>query len=55
MIEETPFYLWTITEAWQWLIDVPGLGLAALIFSGIYLCARFVIFMVWLHTPSTYA
>ena len=52
MIEETPLYLWTITEAWQWLIDVPVLGFAALILAVIYLCARFVIFMVWLNTPS---
>ena len=31
MVEETPFYMWTIMEAWNWLIDVPVLGFVALI------------------------
>ena len=53
MIEETPFYLWTIPEAWQWLIDVPVLGFAALILAGIYLCVRVFIFMFWLDAVST--
>lgn len=31
---ENPFYMWTIVEAWEWLIDVPILGFALLVFLG---------------------
>ena len=30
----TPPYLWTVIEAWQWLIQVPGMGFVALLFLG---------------------
>ena len=52
MSEATPFYLWTITEAWQWMIDVPVLGFAAMILTGIYLCVRVFIFMAWIDAVS---
>ncbi len=52
MVEESPFYLWTITEAWQWLIDVPVLGLAALILAGIYVGVRLFIFMAWIDAGA---
>jgi hypothetical protein len=36
MVEENPFYTWTIIEAWNWLIDLPVLGFAVLVLAGIY-------------------
>ncbi len=39
MIEESPFYMWTITEAWNWLIDVPILGFVFLVLAAFAYCA----------------
>ena len=36
MVEENSFYMWTIVEAWDWLIDVLVLGFAFLILLGIF-------------------
>ncbi len=36
MVEENPFYTWTIIEAWNWLIDLPVLGFAVLVLAGVY-------------------
>jgi len=43
---ENPFYMWTIVEAWEWLINLPVLGSAILVLLGI-----FVLFWVlrWGH------
>ncbi len=39
MIEESPFYMWTITEAWNWLIYVPTLGFVFLVLAALGYCA----------------
>ncbi len=36
MIEEKPYYAWTIVEAWDWLINLPVLGSALLVLLGIF-------------------
>ncbi len=36
MIGEKPFYMWTIVEAWDWLIHLPVLGFVFLVLLGIF-------------------
>lgn len=37
-----PFFLWTLTEAWDWLINVPALGFIVLLVVGIPLVLMLV-------------
>jgi hypothetical protein len=30
-----PFFLWTLAEAWDWLINVPALGFIVLLVVGV--------------------
>ena len=48
MVGEVPFYMWTIVEAWNWLIDLPVLGFALLVFLGIYALFRVVLLIMLL-------
>ena len=36
MVGENTFYMWTIVEAWDWLIDLPVLGFALMVLAVIY-------------------
>ena len=36
MVDENPFYTWTIIETWNWLIDLPVLGFVVLVLAGVY-------------------
>ena len=48
---ETPFYLWTIVEALEWLVNVPVLGFAALLLLAVVLLQLAIIsalFWFWL-------
>ncbi len=38
MTEESLFYMWTITEVWHWLIDVPTLGFVFLVLAAFAYC-----------------
>jgi hypothetical protein len=42
MAAENPFYLWSIAEAWDWLINLPFLGFAMLV--GLV----FIVLFAWL-------
>ena len=37
MSAESPFYLWSMVEAWEWLIHVPALGFATLLLLAVIL------------------
>ena len=43
---ETPFWEWSIAEAWGWLINVPYLGFAGLAILGLIVLLGIVTF--WL-------
>ena len=45
MVGENPFYMWTIVEAWDWLIDLPVLGFALMVLVAIYVLLWVVLFM----------
>lgn len=46
MATEAPFYMWSIAEAWGWLIHQPGLGLALFFLAGFALLAALLITVV---------
>jgi len=50
MAMENPFYMWTILEAWEWLINVPVLGFAFLVLLGIF-AALFIGMFLWALDP----
>ncbi len=35
MTAEQPFYLWSLAEAWDWLVNLPVLGFVALLFLAV--------------------
>lgn len=47
MATDTPFYMWTLVEAWEWLINVPVLGFIFLLAVG----AVTVAFLLALNAP----
>ncbi len=40
MVGENTFYMWTIVEAWDWLINLPVLGSAILVLLVIFVLFR---------------
>ncbi len=46
MIGETPFYMWTIVEAWDWLIHLPILGFVLLVLLGIFVVFWLVVLKI---------
>ncbi len=50
MIAESPFYLWSMVEAWEWLIHVPALGFATLLLLAAILIFRVVLLAALLES-----
>ena len=51
MVEDAPFYAWTILETWNWLINVPYLGLVflvLLVLVGLFVMGFFVMLLGFL-------
>jgi hypothetical protein len=42
-VERTPFYLWSIAQAWEWLINVPVLGIVFLVVLGLVILTAMVL------------
>ncbi len=36
MSTENPFYMWSIVEAWDWLVHLPVAGFALLVVLGLF-------------------
>ena len=36
MATENPYYMWSIVEAWDWLIHLPVAGFALLVLLGLF-------------------
>ena len=45
MVEDVPFYAWSILEAWNWLVSVPYLGFGLLAILGLFVLG-FVMILV---------
>lgn len=43
---DNPFFMWTIPEAWNWLIHVPTLGFIAVICLGLGVVGYIINLMV---------
>jgi hypothetical protein len=42
-MSDSPFFLWSIAEAWQWLVHVPVLGFVLLLVMLLVM----LLFVVW--------
>ena len=55
MATETPFYMWSIIEAWDWLAHLPVAGFALLVVLGLcvlmVLLAAYAIFVESVRVP----
>ena len=47
MATDHPFYMWSLAEAWQWLINLPVLGFVILVVLGVLLALLFVAFVIY--------
>ncbi len=46
MVGENTFYMWTIVEAWDWLIHLPVLGFVLLVLLGFFVVLWVVLLML---------
>ncbi len=46
MVGENTFYMWTIVEAWDWLINLPVLGFVFLVLLGIFVVFWVLVLMI---------